>query len=139
MARYEVIARAQVGRQLCRTDAIDLTLKGRGLSEGMRFERVEPRPDGEIAIVLHRKFSSRNPDRANELTHRTLAVLGIPASQVRQIDVHRLARGKCPTLVRSWVNPADPGEPGTAGDREPRNPLPNPPHLRAELDVPRDA
>lgn len=139
MARYEVIARAQVGRQLCRTDTIDLIVKGRGLSEGMRFERVEPLPNGEIAVVLRRKLRARKPDQAHELTNRTLAVLGIPASQVRQIDMHRLTRGKGRTLIRSWVNPADPGEPGTAGDREPRNPLPNPPHLSAELDVPRDA
>ncbi|MFC0623035.1 hypothetical protein [Kribbella deserti] len=139
MARYEVIARAQVGRQLSRTDAIDLTLKGRTLQEGMRFERVEPLPNGEIAVVLKRSLNARKSDRAHELTQRSLAVLGIPASQVSRIDVHRLSRKNGRALVRSWSGPSGPTDPGTAGDREPRNPLPSPPYLQARLDLPREA
>ena len=53
--------------------------------------------------------------------------LGIPAAQVQQIDLLRLSR-KGRTLVRSWVGPDNPPGPEPAGDREPRNPLPTPPH-----------
>jgi hypothetical protein len=69
------------------------------------------------------------------MANRSLAQLGIPATKVQQIDLIRLTR-KGRTLVRSWVGPG-PTDPGSAGDREPRNPLPNPPHLKAERDLPR--
>jgi hypothetical protein len=64
-------------------------------------------------------------------------MLGIPATDVQQIDLHRLSR-KGRTLIRSWVSPSGPAGPGPAGVREPRKPLPDPPHLKAALDLPED-
>jgi hypothetical protein len=139
MARYEVVARANVGRQLSPTESIEMALKAHALDKGMRFQRVENLPDGEIAVVLQRRLNHRKPDQAHLMARRSLATLGIPALKVQQIDLHRLGRGSR-TLVRSWVGPGyDGGGPGTAGDREPRNPLPKPPHLRAALDVRRES
>jgi hypothetical protein len=134
MARYEVVARAKTDRRLSDTDYIALALKSHSLDKGMHFQRVEDLPDGTIAIVLQQKLSPRKHDDACIMANRSLAQLGIPASQVQQIDLHRLSR-KGRTLVRSW-HTAPPGDP--SGDREPRRPAPNPPHLKAALDLPKD-
>jgi hypothetical protein len=107
MARNEVIARAQVDRRLPWTEYIEMTL---------------------LAHFL---------DAAQHKAPRSLSMLGIPAADVQQIDLHRLSR-KGRTLVRSWVGPGGPGGPGPAGVREPRKPLPNPPHLKVALDLPAD-
>ena len=133
MARYEVVARAKTDRRLSDTDYIALALKSQSLDKGMRFQRVEDLPDGTIAVVLQHKLSPRKHDDACTMANRSLAQLGIPASQVQQIDLLRLSR-KGRTLVRSWHTP--PGDP--SGDREPRRPAPNPPHLNAALDLPDD-
>ncbi|WP_132210982.1 hypothetical protein [Kribbella steppae] len=136
MARYEVVARAKTDRRLSDTDYITLALKSHSLDKGMRFQRVEDLPDGTIAVVLQHKLSPRKHDDACTMANRSLAQLGIPASQVQQIDLHRLSR-KGRTLVRSWQTPQPPpGDP--SGDREPRRPTPNPPHLNAALDLPKD-
>lgn len=134
MARYEVVARAKTDRRLSDTDYLELALRSHALDKGMRFQRVEPLPDGMIAVVLQHKLSPRKHDFACTMANRTLAQLGIPASQIQQIDLHRLSR-KGRTLVRSWHTPP-PGDP--SGDREPRRPAPNPPHLNAALDLPKD-
>ncbi|MEU4602792.1 hypothetical protein AB0F43_07425 [Kribbella sp. NPDC023972] len=134
MARYEVVARAKTDRRLSDTDYIDLALKSYSLDKGMRFQRVEHLPDGTVAVVLQHKLSPRKHDAARSMANRSLAQLGFPAAQVQQIDLLRLSR-KGRTLVRSWYTPQDP--PGDeAGDREPRRPSPNPPHLKATLDLP---
>jgi hypothetical protein len=135
MARYEVVARAKTDRRLSDSDYLELALKSWSLDKGMRFQRVEDLPDGTIAIVLQHKMAPRKHDEACGMANRSLAQLGFPASQVQQIELHRLSR-KGRTLVRSWSTPQDP--PGTAGDREPRRPKPTPPHLRAALDLPHD-
>jgi hypothetical protein len=137
MTRYEVIARAQVDRRLSTTEYIDMALLAHFLDKGMHFQRIENLPDDQIAVVLQHKASSRKQDAARHKAHRSLALLGIPAADVRQIDLHRLSR-KGRTLVRSWVGPGGPAGPGPAGVREPRRPLPNPPHLKAALDLPAD-
>lgn len=135
MARYEVIARAKVDHPLSPATYIDLALKSHSLDKGMRFQRIEDLPDEQIAIVLQRKLSRRKQDEAVLMANRSLAQLGIPAAQVRQIDLHRVSRhGR--VLVRSWLGPGGPSGPGTSGDREPRNPLPAPPHLKAGRDLP---
>ena len=134
MAQYEVIARARLDHRLTSTDYIDLAVNSHSLDKGMRFQRVEDLPDGRIAIVLQRKLSPRKHDEAALMANRSLAQLGIPATTVQQIDLIRLSR-KGRTLVRSWVGPG-PTDPGTAGDREPGHPLPTPPHLTAERDLP---
>ncbi|MGW1339696.1 hypothetical protein ACWCOV_01480 [Kribbella sp. NPDC002412] len=136
MARYEVVARAKTDRRLSDTDYIDLALKSHTLDKGMRFQRVEDLPDGTIAVVLQHKLSPRKHDAACSMANRSLAQLGIPASQVQQIDLHRLSR-KGRVLVRSWHTPQDPPG-GAAGDREPRRPSPNPPHLNAALELPKE-
>jgi hypothetical protein len=137
MARYEVVARARTDRRLSDSDYLKLSLNAFSLDKGMRFQRVEDLPDGSIAVVLQQKFSPRKHDTACEMANRSLIQLGIPASQVQQIDLHRLSRNGR-TLVRSWVGPSTPPGPGTAGDREPRHPKPAPPHLNAALDLPRE-
>ena len=137
MARYEVIARAKVDRRLSNSTYIDLALMSQLLDKGMRLQRIEDLPDGRIAIVLQHNLSKRKHDAAAEMANRSLAQLGIPAAQVQQIDLLRLSR-KGRTLVRSWVGPDNPPGPDPAGDREPRNPLPTPPHLKISLDLPRD-
>ncbi|MGW6276751.1 hypothetical protein [Kribbella sp. NPDC055071] len=132
MARYEVVARAKTDRRLSDSEYVGLALKSLSLDQGMRFQRVEDLPDGTIAIVLQRKLTARKHDEACGMANRSLAQLGFPASQVQQIDLHRLSR-KGRVLVRSWSTPQDP--PGTAGDREPRHPKPTPPHLKAARDL----
>jgi hypothetical protein len=135
MARYEVIARAQVDRRQSTSDYFTLAhLSGR-LDRGMHLQRVEELPDGRVALVLQHKFSPRKQDEAALMANRTLAQLGIPAAQVSQVDLLRLSR-KGRTLVRSWIGPGNPPGPDTSGDREPRNPLPAPPHLNASLELP---
>lgn len=136
MARYEVIARAKLDQRLPNA-YIDLALLSSSLDKGMRLQRVEDLPDGQIAVVLQRNLSKRKQDDAALMANRSLAQLGIPATQVQQIDLFHLSR-KGPTLVRSWTGPNGPSGPDPAGDREPRNPLPNPPHLNAALDLPHD-
>jgi hypothetical protein len=133
MARYEVVARAKTDRRLSDTDYLALALKSHSLDKGMRFQRVEDLPDGTIAVVLQHKLSPRKHDDACTMANRSLAQLGIPASHVQQIDLHRLTRNGR-TLVRSWHTP--PGDP--SADREPRRPSPNPPHLNAALDLPKE-
>jgi len=134
MARYEVVARAKTDRRLSDTDYIELALKSHSLDKSMRFQRVEDLPDGTIAVVLQHNLSPRKHDDACTMANRSLAQLGIPASQVQQIDLHRLSR-KGRTLVRSWHSPQPPpGDP--SGDREPRRPAPKPPHLKAALPLP---
>ncbi|MFI6680797.1 hypothetical protein [Kribbella sp. NPDC050470] len=133
MARYEVVARAKTDRRLSDTDYITLALKSHSLDKGMRFQRIEDLPDGTIAVVLQHKLSPRKHDAACTMANRSLAQLGIPASQVQQIDLLRLSR-KGRVLVRSWHTPPPPGD--EAGDREPRRPSPNPPHLTIALDLP---
>jgi hypothetical protein len=135
MARYEVIARAKVDRRLSNSTYIDLALMSQLLDKGMRLQRIEDLPDGRIAVVLQHNLSKRKHDAAAAMANRSLAQLGIPAAQVQQIDLHRLSR-KGRTLVRSWLGPDNPPGPGSAGDREPRKPLPNPPHLEVSLDLP---
>lgn len=134
MARYEVVARARVDRRLP-TQYSDRALKSHSLDKGMRFRRIENLPDGQLAIILQQKISPRRADAVHGMAHRSLAALGIPANSVQQLDLHRLSR-KGRTLVRSWVGPGGPAGPGPAGVREPRKPLPTPPHLRAALDIP---
>jgi hypothetical protein len=133
MARYEVVARAKPDRRLSNADYIDLALNSWSLDEGLRFQRIEDLPDGSIAVVLQHRMSPRKHDAACAMANRSLAQLGIPASQVQQIDLHRMTRKGGRALVRSWVGPYNPPGPGTAGDREPRRPKPMPPHLRAYL------
>ncbi|MEV0802794.1 hypothetical protein AB0I34_34245 [Kribbella sp. NPDC050281] len=135
MARYEVVARAKTNR-LSNADYIDLAFKSYALDAGMRLCRVEDLPDGTIAIVLQHKLSTRKHDAACAMANRSLAQLGIPAHQVEQIDLHRLSR-KGRTLVRSWSGPGNPPGPDPSGDREPRHPKPNPPHLSIHLDLPK--
>ena len=135
MGLYEVVARARTERRLSDSDYLELALKSWALDKGMRFQRVEDLPDGTIAIVLQRKMAARKHDDACGMANRSLAQLGFPASQIQQIDLHRLSR-KGRTLVRSWTTRQDP--PDTAGDREPRRPNPTPPHLNAALDLPQD-
>ena len=134
MARYEVVARAQLHRSLSTTERIDLAVKAHSLDTGMRFQRIEHLPDGQIAVVLQRKLGKRKQDAAQQLARRSLAHLGVPAPSVQRIDLHRMSRNGR-TLVRSWLNPAGPDG---AGDREPRRPLPSPPSLEAALDLPED-
>ncbi|WP_433019134.1 hypothetical protein [Kribbella sp. CA-294648] len=135
MARYEVIARAQLDRRQSTSDYFTMAhLSGR-LDRGMHLRRVEELPDGRVALVLQHKFSPRKQDEAALMANRTLAQLGIPAAQVSQVDLLRLSR-KGRTLVRSWIGPANPPGPDPSGDREPRNPLPAPPHLNASLELP---
>lgn len=133
MARYEVVARAKTDRRLSDTDYLELAFRSHALDKGMRFQRVQGLPDGTIAVVLQHKLSPRKQDTACTMANRSLAQLGIPASQVQQIDLHRLSR-KGRTLVRSWLTPPPPADP--SADREPRRPSPNPPHLKAALDLP---
>jgi hypothetical protein len=135
MARYEVIARAQVDRRLSSTEYTDMALLAHFLDKGMHLQRIDNLPNGQFAVVLQHKCRSRDQDAAQHKAHRSLTRLGIPAAGVQQIDLHRLSR-KGRTLVRSWVGPGGPDGPGPAGVREPRKPLPNPPHLRAALDLP---
>ena len=135
MARYEVVARAKTDRRLSDSHYLELAVKLSALDKGMRFQRAEDLPDGTVAIVLQHKMAARKHDEACGMVNRSLAQLGIPASQIQQIDLHRLSR-KGRTLVRSWNTRQDP--PGTAGDREPRRPNPTPPHLNAALDLPQD-
>ncbi|MEU4286636.1 hypothetical protein AB0E63_00315 [Kribbella sp. NPDC026596] len=135
MGRYEVVARAKTDRRLSESDYLELALRSCALDKGMRFQRVEALPDGTVAIVLQHKMAARKHDEACGMANRSLAQLGFPASQVQQIDLHRLSR-KGRTLIRSWHTRQDP--PGTAGDREPRRPNPTPPHLNATLDLPPD-
>lgn len=135
MARYEVIARAQVDRRQSTSDYFTMAhLSGR-LDRGMHLQRVEELPDGRVALVLQHKFSPRKQDEAALMANRTLAQLGVPAAQVFQLDLLRLSR-KRRTLVRSWIGPGNPPGPDSSGDREPRNPLPAPPHLNASLELP---
>jgi len=136
MARYEVVARAKTDRRLSDTDYLELAFKSYALDAGMRFRRIEDLPDGTIAIVLQHKFSPRKHDAACAMANRSLAQLGIPATQVQQIDLHRLSR-KGRTLVRSWAGPNTPPGGDPSGDREPRNPKPTPPHLTIHLDLPK--
>jgi hypothetical protein len=138
MARYEVVARAKTDRRLSDTDYLELALNSWSLDKGLRFQRIEDLPDGTIAVVLQQKMSPRKHDAACAMANRSLAQLGIPASQVQQIDLHRMTRKGGRALVRSWVGPNDPPGPDTAGDREPRRPKPTPPHLEASLDLPED-
>ena len=138
MALYEVVARAQTDRRLSDSDYLELAFKSWTLDKGMRFQRVENLPDGTIAVVLQQKLSPRKHDSACEMANRSLAQLGIPASQVQQIDLLRMTRKGGRDLVRSWVGPNNPPGPDTSGDREPRRPKPAPPHLQASLELPRD-
>ena len=137
MARYEVIARATVDPRLSNAAYIDLALHSSTLDKGMHLQRIESLPDGRVAIVLRQNLSPRKHDEAALMANRSLAQLGIPAAQVQRIDLIRLTR-KGPALVRSWSGPGDPPGPDLSGDREPRNPLPSPPHLNASLDLPQD-
>jgi hypothetical protein len=116
---------------------IDMALLAQFLDKGMHFKRLVNLPDGRIAVVLQHKSRSRKLDSAQHKTQRSLSMLGIPAADVQQVDLLRLSR-KGRTLVRSWVGPGGPAGPGPAGVREPRKPLPNPPHLKAALDLPAD-
>jgi hypothetical protein len=136
MARYEVIARAQVDRRLISTEYIDMALLAHFLDLGMHLQRIDNLPNGQIAVVLqHRLCRTRKQNAAQHKAHHSLTMLGIPAADVQQIDLHRLSR-KGRTLVRSWVGQGEPDGPCPAGVREPRKPLPNPPHLMAALDLP---
>jgi hypothetical protein len=135
MARYEVIARATVDRRLPTYAYLDLALDSMTLDRGMRLQQIEDLPDGKVAIILRRNLSPRKQDQAALMANRSLAQLGIPAAKIQQIDLIRLSR-KGPTLVRSWRGPGNPPGPDLSGDREPRNPLPAPPHLNASLDLP---
>ncbi|MEU8222054.1 hypothetical protein [Kribbella sp. NPDC048915] len=130
MAQYEVVARAKPVRRLSNAAYIDLALNSSSLDKALKFQRVEDLPDGTIAVVLQHKMSPRKHDTARELANRSLAQLGIPARQVERIDLHRLTRKGGRALIRSWPGPHTP-PPGTAGDREPRQPKPTPPSLRA--------
>ncbi|TCO40627.1 hypothetical protein EV646_117168 [Kribbella antiqua] len=134
MARYEVVARTKTDRRLSDTEYIELALRSSSLDKGMTFQRVSDLPDGTVAIVLQQKMSPRKHDAAHCMATRSLAQLGFPATQIQQIDLHRLSR-KGRTLVRSWYTPQEPpGDP--SGDREPRRPAPNPPYLKAALELP---
>lgn len=137
MARYEVVARARLDRHLSTTEYIDLAVKAHSLDTGMRFQRIDKLPDGQIAVVLQRRLGNRKQDAAQQLAHRSLAHLGVPVTTVQQVDLHRMSR-KGRTLVRSWLSPSGPAGPDGAGDREPRKPLPSPPYLKAALDLPQD-
>ena len=126
MSQYEVIARTRLARRLTTSADPDLALDSPKLDKGMRFVRTEELPDGRLAVVLQHRSSPRKHDFAAATANRTLAQLGIPATQVEQLDLIRLTKhGR--TLVRSWKQP--PGDP--SGDREPRKPNPTPPFLRA--------
>jgi hypothetical protein len=135
MARYEVIARAIVDRRQPTSAYFTLAMLSGRLDKGMHLARIENLPDGKVALVLQHKFSPRKQDEAALMANRTLAQLGIPASQILQLDLLRLSR-KGAVLVRSWTGPGNPPGPDLSGDREPRKPLPTPPHLKASLDLP---
>jgi hypothetical protein len=135
MAHYEVIARAEVDRRQSTSDYFTLALLSGRLDKGMHLCRIDDLPDGKVAIVLQHDFSPRKQDEAALMANRTLAQLGIPAAQIIQLDLLRLSR-KGRTLVRSWSGPGNPPGPDLSGDREPRNPLPTPPHLNASLELP---
>ncbi|WP_020387192.1 hypothetical protein [Kribbella catacumbae] len=137
MARFEVIARAEVDRRQSNSAYFNLAMLSGRLDKGMHLQRIEDLPDGKVALVMQHKFSPRKQDEAALMANRTLAQLGIAPSQVLQLDLLRLSR-KGRTLVRSWVGPGNPPGPDLSGDREPRNPLPTPPHLKAALDLPTD-
>ena len=137
MARYEVIASAQVDRRQSTSDYFTMAKLSGRLDRGMHLRRVEDLPDGRVALILQHKFSPRKQDEAALMANRTLAQLGIPATQVVQVDLLRLSR-KGRTLVRSWTGPGNPPGPDPSGDREPRNPLPIPPYLNASLELPTD-
>lgn len=92
MGRYEVVARAKTDRRLTDTDYLELAFRSYALDKGMRFQRVDNLPDGTIAIVLQQKMTARKHDEARGMVHRSLAQLGVPATQVQQIDLHRLSR-----------------------------------------------
>lgn len=134
MARYEVTARTR--QRLGGSGHADLALKALALPTGMHLARVDALPDGSAAIVLQHRVRRGGPDREQLLTHRTLAALGVQAGTVERIDLHLLTRRRGRTLVRSWPGPGGPEGPGNAGVREPRRPLPSPPALKAEADLP---
>src|SRR5689334_16138536 len=108
MAQYEVIARTRLARRLTTSAYLDLALDSPKLDKGMRFVRTEELPDGQVAVVLQHKSSSRKHDLAAATANRTLAQLGIPATEVQQLDLVRLTKhGRA--LVRSWRQyPGDP-------------------------------
>ena len=138
MARYEVIASAQVDRRQSTSDYFTMAKLSGRLDRGMHLQPGrETCPTAGSPSILRHKFSPRKQDEAALMANRTLAQLGIPATQVVQVDLLRLSR-KGRTLVRSWTGPGNPPGPDPSGDREPRNPLPAPPHLNASLELPTD-
>jgi hypothetical protein len=136
MSRYEVIAHAKPVHRLSEPEYVALSLTSYPLDRGLRFQRMEDLPDGKVAIVLQHKASSRKQDEAYAMAQRTLFQLGIPATEVERVDLHRVTRKHGRMLVRSWISPQGPGD--AAGDREPRRPKPTPPHLQAARELPTD-
>ncbi len=134
MSRYEVIAHAKPVRRLTEPEYVALSLTSYPLDRGLRFQRLDELPDGKVAIVLQHKTSARKQDQAYAMAQRTLSQLGIAATEVERVDLHRVTRKHGRTLVRSWIGPQGPGDP--AGDREPRRPKPTPPQLRAARELP---
>ncbi|TDD51081.1 hypothetical protein E1263_30455 [Kribbella antibiotica] len=132
MSRYEVIAHAKPVRRLSGPEYVALSLTSYPLDRGLRVQRASELPDGKVAIVLQHKASPRKQDHAYAMAQRTLVQLGITATEVERVDLHKVSRKHGRTLVRSWISPQGPGDP--SGDREPRRPKPTPPQLRAARD-----
>ena len=127
MARYEVTARA--------TSPHGLLLGERRLHNA-RVRCVTSDGSDRWTVVLRPRSRRGKPDGAWLVAQASVFELGIDPAAISQIDLHRVSRrGTRRTLIRSWSGPADPG-PGTAGTREPRKPLPSPPHLHVALPLP---
>lgn len=138
MARYEITACAVAAGlpPLTVLESQTLTPHSARLA-GLR--RITESAPGELTFVFTppRYLHPDSAETAWMAVHYTLKELGIHRTAFRQIDVHCVSRlrGRR-TLIRSWTHRGRNGGPGAAGVREPRTPLPNPPHLRAELDPP---
>ena len=91
MSRYEVIAHAKPARRLSEPEYVALSLTSYPLDRGLRFQRLDELPDGKVAIVLQHKTSARKQDQAYAMAQRTLFQLGITATEVERVDLHRVS------------------------------------------------
>jgi hypothetical protein len=137
MARYEITARATAAGLPPLAVLESQTLTPDSIRRaGLRMTNSAP---DELTFVLTppRHFPPECTGTACLAVQSGLRELGIHMAAFRQIDVHRVSRrGGRRTLIASWTWPGSSGGPGAAGVREPRKPLPNPPHLRAKRDQP---
>jgi len=85
-----------------------------------------------VARTVH----ARCAEAAYQSVRSGLIEAGVEAGARHVSTVRQRKRlRRSPVLLGSWA--LGDGDDGTAGVREPRRPLPNPPHLRMALDVPR--